>query len=77
MQVKHEKVVFDKPIYVGSPILDLGKTLMYNFHYQFACKNFVKDDKKPELCLMNTNSFIYDIPMSTTERDIIAIPSGM
>ena len=48
------KIKFDTPVYVGQVILDQGKTLMYNFHYDVISDcveyltpwihNFLKDN---------------------------------
>ena len=73
IQFKYREVKLDKPIYVGLSILDISKTLMYNFQYEFMMKKFIKDGVKPQLCYMDTDSFIYDIPMNREERDSIIL----
>ena len=64
IQFKYGEVKLKKPIYVGLSILDISKTVMYNVHYEF-----IKDGAKPQLCYMDTNSVIYDVPMNNEERD--------
>ena len=73
IQFKYSEVKLNKPIYVGLSILDISKTLMYNFHYEFMMKKFIKDGVKPQLCYMDTDSFISDIPMNREERDSIIL----
>ncbi len=65
VEKKLRKVTLNKPMYIGFSILDISKTLMYDFHYNFAKPNL----PNVELCYMDTDSFIYDIPMSKDQVD--------
>ena len=40
IQNRKEKVLLNKPIYVGMSVLDLSKHLMYNFYYNHLKKNY-------------------------------------
>lgn len=62
-----EKVTLNKPVYVGMCILDISKTLMYDFHYK-KMKDFYGD--KLELLYMDTDSYIYLIHTSNVYTDI-------
>ncbi|KAF4520795.1 hypothetical protein B566_EDAN002371 [Ephemera danica] len=53
-----KKVVLDKPTYVGMAILDISKTLMYDFHYGTMLPLY---GNKLWLLYMDTDSFIYEI----------------
>ena len=38
------RVVMNKPVYLGQAILDLSKTIMYEFHYDYMIPNMVVID---------------------------------
>ena len=53
------RVVMNKPVYLGQAILDLSKTMMYEFHYDYMKRKY--DDDELKLCYMDTDSLIYSI----------------
>ena len=65
--MKKTEVYFNKPVYVGQAILDLSKTLMFDFHY-----NYIKDkyDTKAELLFTDTDSLMYQIQTEDFYKDI-------
>ena len=60
----------DKPIYRGTSILDLSKSLMYDYYYNHL-KSKCKDNVS--LLYMATDSFILEIKTSDVYEDMIDI----
>ena len=56
--MKKTKVKMNKPIYLGLSILEISKTLMYEFSFDYMKPKY-NDNVK--LCYMDTDSFIMNI----------------
>ena len=67
VHMKKTEVYFNKPIYVGQAILDLSKTLMFDFHYNFIRKKY---GNKAELLFTDTDSLMYLIQTDDFYYDI-------
>ena len=67
VHMKNTEVYFNKPVYVGQAILDLSKTLMFDFHY-----NYIKEKyhKKAKLLFTDTDSLMYHIKTKDFYKDI-------
>jgi len=46
VHLSKNKIKFNKPVYLGMCILDLSKTLMYEFHYNYMIPKFGQDNLK-------------------------------
>ena len=61
------EIYVNKPIYVGFYVLELSKTLMYDFRSNYMLEKYGKNCK---LMYTNTDSFIYHIKCEDLYGDI-------
>ena len=67
MEMKKVEVKMNKPIYLGQAILDISKTLMYEFWYDYIKPKY---GDKARLCYMDTDSFVMNIKTEDFYKDI-------
>ena len=67
VHMKKTEVYFNKPVYVGQVILDLSKTLMFDFHYNYIRKKYKNN---AELMFTDTDSLLYYIHTDDFYKDI-------
>jgi hypothetical protein len=58
IEMYKKEIVYDKPLYVGTSILDLSKLCMMEFHYDVIHKEF---ENKYNLIYSDTDSMVYNI----------------
>ena len=67
MEMRKTDVRMNKPIYLGQAILDLSKTLTFEFWYDYIVPKY---GDKAKLCYMDTDSFVMYIKTEDFYRDI-------
>ena len=67
VHMKKTSLTMNKPVYLGMCILDLSKTLMYDFHYNYIKPKY---GNKAKLLFTDTDSFMYEIETEDFYKDI-------
>ena len=67
IHMKKTFLTFNKPVYLGMCILDLSKTLMFDFHYNYMKKKYGDNAK---LLFTDTDSLMYEIRTEDFYDDI-------
>ena len=67
MEMKKTEVKMNKPIYLGQAILDISKTLMYEFWYDYIK---LKYGDKARLCYTDTDSLVIYVETEDFYKDI-------
>ena len=67
VHMKKTSLTMNKPVYLGMSILDLSKTLMFDFHYKYIKPKY---GNKAKLLFTDTDSLLYEIQTEDFYKDI-------
>ena len=67
IEMKKIEVKMNKPVYLGLPILEISKTLMYEFWYEYLKPKY---NENIRLCFMDTDGFIFYVKTEEFYEDI-------
>ena len=67
VHMKKTSLLMNKPVYLGMSILDLSKSLMYDFHYRYIKAKY---GSKAKLLFTDTDSLFYEIETEDFYKDI-------
>ena len=66
-EMRETQILMNKPVCLGLSILDLSKTVMYEFWYEYVKPKYGENAK---LCYINTDSFIAHVKTDDIYKDI-------
>ena len=67
VHMKKTSLTMNKPVYLGMCILELSKTIMYDFHYNYIKPKY---EDKAKLLFTDTDSLMYEIKTEDFYKDI-------
>ena len=67
IEIRKIQILMNKPVYLGLSILDVSKTLMYEFWFDYEKPKYGENAK---LCYMDTVSFIVPVKTDDIYKDI-------
>ena len=67
IEIRKTQIIVNKPVYLVLSILDLSKTVMYEFWYDYVKPKYGENAK---LCYMDTDSFIVHVKTDDIYKDI-------
>ena len=67
VEMKKTQILMNGPVYLGLSILDLSKTVMYEFWYDYLKPKYGENGK---LCFMDIDSFIVHVKTDDIYKDI-------
>ena len=67
VHMKKTSLTMNKPVYLGMCILDLSKTLMFDFHYNYIKPKY---GNRAKLLFTDTDSLLYEIQTEDVYKDI-------
>ena len=68
VHMKKTSLTMNKPVYLGMCILELSKTIMFDFHYKYIKPKYGNNAK---LLFTDTDSFLYEIQTEDFYKDIV------
>ena len=67
IEMRKTQILMNKPVYLGLSILDLSKTVMYEFWYDYVKPKYGENAK---LCYIHAQSFIVHVKTDDIYKDI-------
>ena len=68
IKMKKIKIIMNKPAYLGLPILDISKSKIYEFWYDYLTQKY---NEQVKLCYLDTDRFIFHMKTEDLYKDIL------